>query len=313
MPNTIAHFGVQGLTTRFFLRDSDIKWIYLGCLVPDFSWIMQRFVLFVFPDVDGYDLRLYAVVQVSFLFCLLLGLALAVLSTRMWRVFAILALNAFLHLIPDACQIKWANGVHFLAPFSWQMTNFGLFWPESLPTHVMTFFGIAYVLAYWRKGFRSATNIRWRSVTRICAFTALIAVYFVAPFLLIGGPEELDNHFVKTLRDRHERTGSYIEIDRNHYVHTPGGGVMRTFAGEELNVEGVELDRSALLSIRGTFIAEDRVRVEEYHVHSWIRDGASYLGVLVFSLLWFSSILREKPWKSGMKGSSPLPLNRRKT
>jgi hypothetical protein len=303
MPNAIAHFGVQGLTTRFFLRDSDVKWIYLGCLVPDFSWIMQRFVLFFFPDVDGYDLRLYAVVQGSLLFCLIIGLALAALSTRTRRTFTILALNSFFHLILDACQIKWANGVHFLAPFSWQMTNFDLFWPESLPTHVLTLFGIVYVLYYWRSGFRCATNIRWRSAKRICAGTALVVVYFVAPFFFISGPEELDNHFVKTLRDRQERTGSYIEIDRNHFVHTPGGGVLRTFAGEELHVEGVEIDRSVLLSIRGTFITEDLVRVEEYHVHSWIRDGSSYLGVLIFSLLWFSSILGEKPWKCEVKRS----------
>jgi len=304
MPNALAHFGVQGLTTRFFLRDSDVKWIYLGCILPDLPWIMQRFVRYLFPRVDVYDLRLYAVVQASFLFCLLLGLALAALSTRFWRTFAILGLNAFLHLVLDAFQIKWANGVHFLAPISWRMTNFGMFWPESLTNRVLTLFGLSFVLVYWWSGFRRPVCMNWRSVRRLTTLIALVSVYFLLPILLLRGPEEADNHFVRTLRNRNERTGRYVEIDRRHYFPTTRGGVLRTFAGEELNMEGIELDHPAIVSIRGTFISEDRVQVEEYHVHSWIRDGASYLGLLLLFILWVSSLLSQKPWRRDPARSS---------
>ena len=69
MPNTLAHLGVQGIATRSVLRDADLKWIYLGCIIPDVSWIIQRLVRYVIPNIDLYDLRLYAIVQASLLFC----------------------------------------------------------------------------------------------------------------------------------------------------------------------------------------------------------------------------------------------------
>ena len=71
MPNTLAHIGLQGLATRKLLRDADLKWIYLSCIIPDVPWIIQRLVRYVIPNIDLYDLRLYAIVQASFLFCLL--------------------------------------------------------------------------------------------------------------------------------------------------------------------------------------------------------------------------------------------------
>jgi hypothetical protein len=116
MPNALAHLGVQCLATRFLLKDVDYKWIYLGCIIPDLPWILQRIVKLAFPSIDHYDLRLYVVIQSSFCFCFLLSAALATLSVNYWKTLAILGFNSFLHLFLDACQIKRAKGVHFLAP-----------------------------------------------------------------------------------------------------------------------------------------------------------------------------------------------------
>ncbi len=63
MPNTLAHLGVQGLTTRSLLKDADYKWIYLGCIIPDLPWILQRIVMYVYPGIDPYDLRLFVIIQ----------------------------------------------------------------------------------------------------------------------------------------------------------------------------------------------------------------------------------------------------------
>ena len=305
MPNTLAHLGVQGLATRFLLKDADYKWIYLGCIIPDLPWILRRIMHFVFPDINLYDLLLYATVQSSFCFCLLLSVVLAALSVNYWKTFAILGFNSFLHLFLDACQTKWANGVHFLAPFNWNLTNFGFFWPESLLTYLLTIFGIGYLVWNWRRAVVIPINMTWRSAISLFALIAIMAVYFALPLFLFGGSEETDNHFVKTLRTRSERPGRHIVLDRNSYIHHQSGGVIRTFAGEELSVDGMRLDFSAPVSVKGSFVTEDKIQVSQYHVHSkWFRDCSSYLGLSIVSILFIIALVRQKFRKSDLPISS---------
>jgi hypothetical protein len=135
---------------------------------------------------------------------------------------------------------------------------------------------------------------------RLSVFFALIVAFFTLPFLLLDGPEEADNHFVKTLRNSHDRSGRYIEIDRRPYLHHTSGGILRTFAGEELSVDGMKLDYSVpAVSVKGDFVTEDKIQVSQYHVHSkWIRDGSSYLGLLLVSILFIIALVRQKFRKS---------------
>ena len=113
MPNTLAHFGIQGVATLVMLRQADPKWIFVGCIIPDVPWILQRIVRPVITDPDLlYDLRLYTIAQASLICCLLLCGAFAVLSANPGRIFAILSLNSCFHLLLDAFQTKWGNGVH---------------------------------------------------------------------------------------------------------------------------------------------------------------------------------------------------------
>ena len=146
MPNTLAHLGVQGFLTRTIIREADIKWIFLGALIPDFPWIARRAILFLIPQVDPIDLRLYAIAQSSLAGCLLLAAAISLLTYKPLRIFIILAINSLLHLLIDALQTKWGNGVHLLAPVSWHTWNLGYFWPETMATYALTVLGVIYVL-----------------------------------------------------------------------------------------------------------------------------------------------------------------------
>ena len=77
MPNTLAHFGIQGVATRLVVRDADPKWIFLGGVLPDVPWILNRGLPALVPGVDRIDLRLYAVLQSSLAGSLVLAGAVA--------------------------------------------------------------------------------------------------------------------------------------------------------------------------------------------------------------------------------------------
>ena len=84
MPNTLAHIGIQGLASKALFRKADLKWVYIGLIIPDVPWIAQRLIR-IFPfDVDLYDLRLYFIIQASLIFCLILSFALASLTKDFW-------------------------------------------------------------------------------------------------------------------------------------------------------------------------------------------------------------------------------------
>ena len=122
MPNTLAHLGVQLALTRCVMRQADPKWIYAGCVIPDLPWIARRILDASLSGLNAYDLRLYAIAQSSLVCSLLACGALAALSRTPLASFAVLGLGAGIHLLLDACQIKWANGVHLFAPVSWELS-----------------------------------------------------------------------------------------------------------------------------------------------------------------------------------------------
>jgi hypothetical protein len=112
------------------------------------------------------------------------------------------------------------------------------------------------------------------------------AAYFVLPFFLIPCSKSADNHYVKTLREVQSRQGRYVEFDRVRLIPRNEGGVLITFAGEEIGVEGMKIIQPATVSVRGSFIDNDSVSVSEFHIHSdWFRDVGSYTGLALIAIV----------------------------
>ena len=287
MPNTLAHIGVHGVATKLLIKNADMKWIYLGCLVPDIPWILQRAAKVIVPKIDPYDLRLYVVVQSSLAFCLLLSLAISSLSARYWKTFFILGLGSVLHLVIDALQTKWANGVQFLVPLNWNLTNFGLFWPESFPTYFLTLFGLFYFIWDLRKKRFVPLTVPKLGRTRVLTGIVCLSLYLSIPNFLKNMALEADSHYVETLQNTDQRPGKYIEIDRAFYTPDESGGLLSHYGGEAIPVSGITLQTPSVVSVKGNFASSYHLEVQEYHRHSGrLRDYASYLGIALIGLYW---------------------------
>ena len=112
-----VHFGVQGVVTRSLMWQAEPRWIFLGCLIPDIPWIL--------PNASGVRLSPASTCTTCGSTPLYRPPWLLVCScaapcsnsrARASEVFNVLALNACLHLLLDACETKWANGVHLFCP-----------------------------------------------------------------------------------------------------------------------------------------------------------------------------------------------------
>lgn len=283
MPNLLVHFGVQGMVARRFLPREDLPWILAGCVIPDAAWILHRASRIADPGISPYDARLYAVVQSSLLFSCLLAAALASLARRPSRALVILAGGASAHLLLDALQTKLGNGVHLFSPLSWDLLNWGLFWPESAITLLLTAAGLVWILAVL-VGPRPATLFRW-TPARVLLGAVPAAAWLVLPLPLLPAAEASDTHFVKTLLERKERPGRPVAFDRVPYRPEPGGGVVVAWSGETLRVEGIQAGSPVTVSLRGRFVEPSLIRVSEHHVHwPWFRDAASSLALLALAV-----------------------------
>lgn len=302
MPNTLAHIGVQGFLNQAVKPGIDPKLVCLGCLLPDIPWIFQRVLMGVLPGSDPYTIRLYCIAQASLFVTLVLCGALAFLSKTPKAVFMILGVNVLLHLVLDSLQTKWANGVHFFAPLSWDLWNVGLFWPESLPTYIMTGGGLLYIGWQWRKGVSQPLPFSPVSPFNVAISASLLLLYFALPLVLIEGPRNADNHFVRTLEEMEARPGRPLELDRPSYVKTPAGDMIGLFNGEKIRSTQEILDHSATVSIRGRFVTPTQLDVLEFHEHSsWFRDTGSYLGILLLFGMWLGAFLKQGLFHSSSK------------
>lgn len=291
MPNTLVHLCVQTPATRLVIKDADFKLIALGCIIPDMPWIVQRIILSTLPGIDRLALLAYVVVQASLAFCLLLSLALALLSSRPRMVFLLLSFNVFLHLLIDGLQVKWANGVHLFAPFSWQMKSYGLFWPEHTLTYLLSALGLLVLVVFGIRDWRKTVGLtpRWRN--RLLA-ALLTGAYLSCPILLYDGPVRENSHFITTLRQVDERPGKYIEFDRG--LFRSSDNTLLIFTGERLQLQGSVPSRDGRLSLQGSFIDRDTVQVSQFHSHDFPRDLASKTALACVLFLWLLAAVRGK-------------------
>ena len=300
MPNTLAHFGVQGVATRVLIPKADVKWIFLGCIVSDIPWILRRLSAVFWPGVDPYSLQLYTIVQASLAVCLLLSAALALVSRRPLVVFTVLGLNSILGLFLDALQTKWGNGVHLFAPFSWEMLNLGFFWPESVANYSLTIFGLGLFLWLALRSPGRPIGLSFQRPRRLFLALGLIVAWALSPLAFLGGPESADNQSLQTLRSTDSRIGRSIEFDRQALIVEDGQQFLRTYAGEYLAVVGEPLGSPGTVSVRATFVDDQTIRVNDLHRHmgDW-RDRTSILGLSLLLGLWIVSL-----WKSASARSS---------
>lgn len=294
MPNTLAHIGINGFLTKYLLRDSDLFWIFIGTIIPDIPWISNKIVTTIFPELIGYDLQLYLIVQASLFYCIIISFAISLLSKKTKRTFIILALGSLLHLLLDSLQTKWANGVHLSAPISWELTSFELFWPESYFSYLITALGILFIAFNFKSIIKIQVEFQ-KNYKIFLGFIFIIAFYLFTPFVFIKDVEKNDSHFISTLKNNEERIGKYVEMDRKYVVFNKitDSYWIESFDASFIELEGIEKLESDRISIKGNFIGSNKIRVTELHENfSLYRDGASYLGIgfiLVITLIGFKN------------------------
>ncbi len=296
MPNTLVHLGIQGLGNRLVSTKIDIKWVFLGCIIPDLPWVFRRVIIGLDPSINIYDLQLYSVVQASLLFCLLLAFAFALISERPRFVFVILAVNSLIHLLLDAVEIKWGNGVHLLAPLNWQHLSLSLMWPDSLLSAVLSLFGLLVGIWFLAHPVPASIRILFYSNGRLVAVALLVSLYFFSPFAFLDGPYSTDINSIATLQEKESRVGKEVRMDRRPYQQHDDGDVVITFANEPLRVVGdVRAEKSMQISLIGEFVDVDTIRIHHLHeYHSYWRDFASYIGLGLFALVWAAALVRER-------------------
>ena len=289
MPATLGHLGAQALITRALIRGADIKWVWLGCLIPDLPWILQRVVRSF--DVSPYDLRLYAVVQSSLLFCLLLSGCAAFFSKASGRVFVILAMGAVLHLTLDAMQSKWANGVLLFAPFEWDVLNFGWFWPEAWPSLALYALGVGYAVYAVLRLPVSGADLRWPRRANLVGVALFALAYVVGPVVWMPHARAADVHYAKTLEERPERVGKPLELDRTRVWQNDPVQII-TWSGERLVISNLMEVASGTISLKGEFSATNTIEVTQIQEHrGQQRDYASYLGLLIILGWWLRCLI----------------------
>jgi len=230
------------------------------------------------------------------LFCVLLSLVFALISEKPRLVFGILAVNSLVHLLLDAVEIKWGNGVLLFAPWNWQLLSFDMVWPDSLLVAVLSLFGL--LLGIWVLAHPMLTPIRvqlhpkWRLV----AVAFLVSLYAFGPLAFLDGPYSTDANSIATLQEKESRVGKEVRMDRETYQQRVNGDVVLTFAHEPLRVVGdIRAEKSSQVSLIGEFEDFDVIRIRQIHeYHSPWRGLASYVGLGLIAFVWAVALVRER-------------------
>lgn len=287
MPNTLCHIGIQAPLNGIVLQKQDLLWVVIACIIPDIPWITLKLLLSS-GAVSPYEARLYCTAQASFLFALILSGAVALLMRSSAKIFLILTVNCFFHLALDSMQIKWGNGVHIIAPLSWEMFHIDLFWPEFVGTIILTGVGFSYLLLNWEKLRKNRIFFTHHRVKLLASFF-LIAAYLTGPLHFKPQLEAADTYYIATMRNVAERTGKPIELDRARYQASTRKA--RVYTGETFTLTGTLPAESGRVSFRGVFTTPDTIVCSDYHRSSDYRDYVSLLGLFMACVLLIQSLL----------------------
>jgi hypothetical protein len=293
MPSTLIHLGVQGFACRTLVRDIDLRFVYLACVIPDVPWILQRVIHALPLPIDHGELMLRSGAQSSLFFSLILCAAIAILCRRSASVFAILASGALLHLLLDITQIKWGRGAIFLAPLDWRTVSLDWLWPDNPLFHALAFLSLGFVLITWRTLDHSRV-IRPAAPLRSIFCAAALIFYLLAPGLFSSQLLAQDVYFAKTLSDHQARAGSFIAFDRAKIVSANDEvTLVELFTGEVVGVQGMPPGAGKRVSVEGHFRDSSTIIAAQHHFHDPMsRVTGSLIGLLLVCVIWGQSIWR---------------------
>jgi hypothetical protein len=257
----------------------DVRWILLGCVLPDLAWIVRRIVD---PMLDPFASRLYFFPMASLGMTLLLCVAVALLAKRPRLIFGVLALNAIFHFLLDSCQTKLGNGALFFAPISWAETNYGLFWPDQWPSHVLTGLGVLAVAYFWRRGLWQPLRLRLR---RWPWAAVLLAAWLALPLTMANSAYRANLQDIRTFKE--STIGEPVAVDRGNYADGFMPWTRRTYRLKPAP-EG-----ATIVSLEGTLVAPDEISVTRIHIHDGrARDYASFAGLALLAASWIVGLWR---------------------
>src|SRR5690606_37037023 len=228
------------------------------------------------------------IVQASWLFSVILGVAFAAFARRPVAAALLLASNALLHLLLDAAEIKPGSGVHLLAPFSWRSTSFEWLWPEHPVVTAVTLLGAA--VGVWllvSPRFHPPDERLVFRGPRFAVATSAMAVYLALPLALVDGPWNADYRSIRSLVASEVSIRNRVELERDPIVRRDGETFVRTFGREYRLITDDELPDGAVVSVIGYLSAPATIRATEIHVNAaGLRDVASAAGLLIIAAVW---------------------------
>lgn len=296
MPNTLVHIGINGFLTKSISKKYNLFWIYMGSIIPDIPWISKKFLEFFIPQINGYDLQAYLIIQSTLFFSLILSFAISLFSKNLFRTLLILSLGSVLHLLADSIETKWANGVHLFAPLNWNLLNFGIIWPGNFIIHLLGFLGIAFFVWNWRESKNFYPDFLINK-SRFLYFIIILLFYIFLPLLFTNKVFHSDNHFIQTLKNQNSRIGKYVELDRKtiFFDENSGNYYFKSFNKDIIELTNIGKLNSDKVSVKGKFIKNNLIEVIEYKESLGIlRDGASYIGLFLILLFNAKILLRKK-------------------
>ena len=288
MPNTLCHIGIQAPISGFVLKKNEIIWVIIACVIPDLPWIELKLLLAT-HTINPYDLRLYCTAQASLFFCLILAGGLSLLTQNSIKIFLILGINSLFHLLLDSLQIKWGNGVNIVSPFNWELFHLDIFWPEFSGTVILSVVGFIYLIYNWNKLKITQPPLNTPNKTKYAIGSLFIALYIIGPIYFIDQLDDADTYFIHTMRNKGERAGKPIKLDRAHY--NAGTHEVKIYSGEKIKITGTLPEKSGRVSFSGYFQDSNTITSKAFHQQTSYRDLASFIGLFMACALVLQSLV----------------------
>ena len=146
------------------------------------------------------------------------------------------------------------------APFDWTILNFGLYWPEQIPSYAFTLLGAVYVVVIWRRVGPAPVNLQWPPLPRLGLTIALLMLWIAGPFPFMAEAQSKNLHNTQVLADANRRVGQDITFDRNRVTRSlTGQPLLNSWNGDTFILDGQIPQSARIVSIKGTFTSPNKI------------------------------------------------------